>query len=221
MKKITGITMIFGLLLLVTFIHSAYAHPANYRHQHKHSGPGKHGPAIKYQNRHRVFPDRKYKRVLFNSAHYLFHAGIFYRQIGDELIIVNAPDGLIIDSLPHSNSIVVINDRRYYVVNGTYFIKVKSGYKVTKKPATIIIMDSDEIDESSSENIVLEEDDIITTSSSNNTKNKSKDDDSYECHRWGVSQSGYDPTLKQTKEDDGAEKIYKKSKKACMTIRGN
>ena len=61
--------------------------------------------------------------------------GTFYRQAPDGYVVVTAPVGAIITTLPSGYSSVVRNGVTYYVYGGVYYLPHERGFVVVAEPA--------------------------------------------------------------------------------------
>jgi Family of unknown function (DUF6515) len=88
----------------------------------------------------RVLPTG-YRRIHIGRRPYYYYYGTFYTKAdnNNEYIVVDAPEGAIVDALPDGYEIKTIGDTEYYVLDGVYYAEVDTdeiedgvGYQVVK-----------------------------------------------------------------------------------------
>jgi len=205
---------LFKTLLVVTIFgfvsNMAFAHRSYYKHHH----PRHHAPkqvVIHPRHGHRYYSlPRGYRRLIVGTIPFFYRGGVFLRHLNNEYVVVQAPIGVVVQSLPNNYSIIFIQGKKYYVTDDdTHYIKVKDGYQVTSVPE---IYHDDGME--------AIEPEVIEVPSANPQDKKTPGIDRYECHRWGVSQSNYDPTLEDIQENKKKKQSYRLAVNACLKKRG-
>ncbi len=166
-----------------------------------------------YPVRGQVVPalPRDHRVVTHGGARYYFHGGVWYRPQGPRFAIVAPPIGLFIPFLPPYYATVWFGGRPYYYANEVYYTHRGDGYVVVEPPQGDISQAPPPIDQ-------------LFIYPRHNQSDQQQATDRYECHRWAVSQTGFDPTLLQggVPEDPKGQKRadYQRAMSACLEGRG-
>ena len=97
------------------------------RHKH-HNIPKHHYPHYKYKKMpnwgysYKVAPRNAYI-VPHSGARYHYHSGIFYKQYGPKYVIVRAPIGVRVRTLPAGNIRFVNRGRTFFYYYGTFYVR--------------------------------------------------------------------------------------------------
>lgn len=147
-----------------------------------------------------------YVRFYIGGLAYYYHAGIYYRPYRSGYIVVAAPIGAFVTSLPDGFIAFSIGLATYYYLNNTYYIwdDAREGYVVVEKPKGA----EDAIAKATRGRLVVYP-----------NKGQSEDQqakDRYECHRWAVSESGFDPTLEENEYSPKDNDVYRRALAACL-----
>lgn len=153
----------------------------------------------------RVLPG-PYVRIMFGGFPYFYYSGVFYQSYNSGYIVVSAPIGAFVTSLPEGFIAFTIGLATYYYINDTYYTcdDRREGYVVVEKPAGA--------------------DDAIASATTGRLivyPNRGQDEeqqarDRYECHRWAVSESGFDPTLEEEEFSADDNNVYRRALTACL-----
>lgn len=178
-----------------------------------HSPPG-HQPGGGYSPGHarppQIVPSLPYgyRRHYWNGNPYYYHGGHWYRPYGSSYIVVGAPYGLFVSSLPYYSSFW-FGSTRYFYSDGAYYNyePARHGYVVTQSPYA---SDSEDGDGYSDEELYVYP--------AQGQSEQQQADDRYECHRWAVDQTQYDPT--DSDYDAQRRSEYTRAITACLTGRG-
>lgn len=153
---------------------------------------------------------KNYASIRVGGSKYFYQGGIFYRKKSGGYIVVAAPIGARVTNLPVGFVTVRIGLQNYFYINDTYYWKYPSGeYVVVEKhqnaDAALTALNQSEVielliypKEGQSEELV--------------------DRDRYECHRWAVDQTGFDPSLMSESINSYSE--YNRAMTACLEGRG-
>ena len=143
---------------------------------------------------------------------YYYHGGKFYRPSGGVYVVVNAPIGARVKSLPSGYITFGIGSRRYYRVNATYYLwdGPTREYVVVEKPANA--------DEAIDQNTEVTSSANIFVYPRQGQSEAQRDQDRYECHRWAKDQTGFDPSLPE--QDATLSSDYNRAISACLEGRG-
>ena len=123
----------------------------------------------------------------YYRGNYYRYRGGWYRWWGGSWIVWGAPIGLFVPVLPPYFTTVWLNGIPYYYANDTYYVwdGVQGQYEVVEPPAGI--------ESGGSTRAPLSNQLFVYPKSGQSSEQQSKD--CYECHRWEVDQTGYDPTV--------------------------
>jgi hypothetical protein len=172
-----------------------------YRHDRVYPVRGQHIRALPHD--HRV--------VVYSGARYYFHGGIWYRPAGANFVIVAPPIGLYVPLLPPFYSTIWIGRVPYYYANEVYYARQGEGYVVVEPP-------KEEVSQ------VAPADPEMFVYPRQGQSEKQQADDRYACHRWAVSQTGFDPTQPAggaTDAKKGRDRAdYQRAMGACLDGRG-
>lgn len=151
-----------------------------------------------------------YARHYWNGSPYYYSSGYWYRPWGSSYTLVGAPYGLFVPTLPSYYSAFWYGGSRYFLAGSTYYLydSTRRGYVVSQSPYG-------EDDEGSSGSAVGEE---IYVYPARGQSEQQTADDRYECHRWAVDQTGYDPV--ESSYDANRREEYVRAITACLTGRG-
>lgn len=113
-------------ILLISTLCMSFMNTYAQRHHHKKGH--KHNPHYRYANLPRW--GKAYKvapkgALLFNHAgiKFHYHSGIFYKTAGSSYIIVKAPIGIRVKTLPDAKIKFVLNGRKYFYYYGTFYVR--------------------------------------------------------------------------------------------------
>ena len=150
--------------------------------------------------------------VMYGNSRYYFFEGVWYRPEGRRFIIIAPPFGLVAPFLPPYYTTIWVGGVPYYYANEVYYTQGPNGYAVVEPPKG----DVSQAPPSTSSQIF-----IYPRQGQSEQKQAT---DRYECHRWAVSQTGFDPTqppagvlesqMKQKRAD------YQRAMGACLDGRG-
>jgi hypothetical protein len=151
-----------------------------------------------------------YSRHDWHGTPYYHRGGAWYRPYGNRYALVGAPYGLFVSYLPGLYSSFWYGSSRYYYADDTYYTyePARRGYIVTQSPYND---DRDEVDSNSS-------DDDLFIYPARGQSQQQQDQDRYECHRWAVDESHFDPIDGQYERKGRAD--YDRAITACLTGRG-
>lgn len=176
------------------------------RHHHNHYYPPR-GYTVP------VLP-RSYYTVYYRGAPYYYYGGIWYRPHGASFVVIFPPVGIVIPVLPTYYTTVWWGGIPYYYAGGVYYTWYPDyhGYVVTEAPPEAKVQ----------EEAAVSDELFIYPKKGQSEKQQALD--RYECHRWSVDQTGFDPTQpgggvpeaqNATKRSD-----YQRAMKACLEARG-
>jgi hypothetical protein len=89
----------------------------------------------------------RHRNLMVNRTKYFFDSGIFYRNGPGGYVIVRAPMGAILASVPVGSVTFALGGTAYWYYGGTYYRRVPSGYIVVDAPPNAVIaQESDDRD---------------------------------------------------------------------------
>jgi hypothetical protein len=137
---------------------------------------------------------------------YFYYSGVFYQRYNSGYIVVSAPIGAFVTSLPEGFIAFTIGLATYYYINNTYYSwdEAREGYVVVEKPVGA----DKAITRATSERL------MVYPNSGQSEEQQAKD--RYECHRWAVSESGFDPTLEEEEYSEEDNNVYRRAIAACL-----
>lgn len=204
---------VLTLILLFAAVETATAQPPppnrsyrefrDLRHHHNRLYPAR-GQHI------RVLPPR-HRIVVYGGLSYYFYEGAWYRPSGPSFMIVAPPIGLVVPFLPPYYTTVWVGRVPYYYANDVYYMNRGDGYVVVQPPKE----DVSQAPPPAEEMFIYPRLD---------QSEKQQADDRYACHRWAVSQTGFDPTQPpgvtsaSRQRKDRAD--YQRAMSACLDGRG-
>jgi hypothetical protein len=150
-----------------------------------------------------------YRDYYWNGGRYYAYGGRWYRPYNGSYIAIGIPFGLFVTTLPGYYTSFWFGGTRYFYSDHTYYVfePERRGYVVTHSPY------GDDEDEDTSR---LGDDLFVYPARGQSEQQQA--DDRYECHRWAVDQSRYDPL--DDDYDAGLRADYQRAMTACLTGRG-
>jgi hypothetical protein len=168
-----------------------------HRHYHKHG------------HRVRVLP-KPHIRIVISGFPYFYYAGVFYKEASSGYIVVSAPIGAYVKTLPAGFIAFSLGAFTYYYVNDTYYQwnDARDGYLVVAKP------------EGADEAMLNATQGRLYVYPKHGQSEEQQAEDRYACHRWAVSESGVDPTTDEVEPTAQEGQDYKRAMAACLEGRG-
>lgn len=185
-------------------------------------------PARGYKFDHRYHHDRYYpprgrvveglphgyRVVPYHGGHYYFYGGVWYRPYGRRFVVISPPVGLFVSVLPPFYTTIWVGGVPYYYADGVYYVwrPAERGYIVAEAPPESVVT-----------TLPATPEQLFIYPKSGQSEQRQATD-RYECHRWAVSQTGFDPT--QPVADLSASQIvakradYQRAMTACLEARG-
>lgn len=150
------------------------------------------------------------------GGRYGYHGGNWYRWSGRAWVVWSAPIGAFVPWLPPYFTTVWWYGIPYYYANDTYFVwdADRSAYEVVAPPTGM--------DQAATTQAPAS--DRLFAYPDRGQSEAQQKEDRYECHRWAVTQTGFDPTQPKVgmstdtlarKHDD-----YLRAEAACLDGRG-
>lgn len=157
-----------------------------------------------------------YRSVIYGRSRYYFHEGIWYSPHGRRFAVVAPPFGLIVPFLPLYYTTIRIGGIPYYYANDVYYTQSAGGYMVVEPPKGEATAAPSPTEQTPANQV------FIYPRQGQNEKKQA--DDRYECHRWVVSQTGYDPIKPPVNLSEAQmtqkRADYQRASAACLDGRG-
>ena len=150
----------------------------------------------------------RHTRVVIGPKVYYYSDGVYLVKRSGAYVVVGAPVGARIARLPYGFRSFWIGPRRFFFVNSTYYVYAPDSrdYVVVEAPTG-----ANEAAQS------MTPDPVVYPASSQS--DEQIDQDRYECHRWAIDESDFDPTRSQ--QDSLADRDkYNRALTACLTGHG-
>lgn len=151
-----------------------------------------------------------------DGSRYLYRNGNWYRWDGRLWIVWGAPIGLYVPFLPPYFTTIWWYGVPYYYANDTYYVWAddRRSYEVVAPP--------DGIDGSATSQPPASNRLFVYPKSGQSADQQKRDE--YECHRWAVGQTGFDPTVSgggvPADQAIGKRNDYFRAQVSCLEGRG-
>ncbi|KAB0481235.1 hypothetical protein SAMN04490202_3416 [Pseudomonas reinekei] len=166
------------------------------------------GPGPQYRPGHVIdrFPDRDY-RVPYGGRDYFYSGGYWYRPQGPRYVVVQPPRGIRIRYLPDYAREVWIGGSLLFLAAGSYYAYQQStqDYVVVEPPGQPLVTGNG-ID--------------VEAYPANGQTPEQVNQDGYDCYRWAVEQSGFDPRVDTYQPDPTVVQTYRQAQGGCLSSRG-
>jgi len=77
--------------------------------------------------------------VAVESTTYSYFSGIYYRPAANAHVVVTAPEGALVDSLPDGHGMSDYEGKTYYYYFGSFYLEEGGKYRVVKPPPGVIV----------------------------------------------------------------------------------
>ncbi len=157
---------------------------------------------------------RGYRHVPHRGSDFYFNSGIWYRSSDRHFSVVFPPFGLIVPVLPSFYTTLWVGGLPYYYAGGVYYVwrPEERAYMVTNPPPEYEVIED------------LTAPKQLFIYPKNDQREEQQATDRYECHRWSVDQTGFDPTRpggNVSPEHNVSKRAdYQRAMKACLEARG-
>jgi hypothetical protein len=190
-----------------------------------HRPPGYY-PYSRYGHAHYYYPPRgyvtpwlpsSYYTVNYGASRYYYGGGAWYRPYGSYFTVIAPPIGLTIGFLPSVYTTYWYGGYPYYYANSVYYTRRPDygDYMVTTPPSGV----PDRVEES----VTSDGQDFFMYPREGQSEEEQARD-RYECHRWSVDETGFDPSQPSSggSSDDLAARRsdYVRAITACLDARG-
>lgn len=157
------------------------------------------------------FPDRNY-RVPYRGQDYFFSGGYWYRPQGPRYVVVTPPYGIRVQYLPDYAREVRVGGSLLFLAAGAYYAYEESTrqYVVVQPPAEAPPPPPPPQGESYD----------VVAYPANGQSPAQVQQDGYDCYRWAVQQSGFDPRTVTYAPDPAVVQAYRQAQGNCLSSRG-
>ncbi len=149
--------------------------------------------------------------IVHGGSRYYFSAGVWYRPYRSHFTVVVPPIGLFVPVLPPYYTTIWIGSVPYYYANEVYYAHRGDGYVVVEPPSGDVSQAPPPAEQ-------------MFVYPRLGQSEKQQADDRYECHRWAVDQTDFDPTQPPGATSAGAKTEkradYQRAMGACLDGRG-
>jgi hypothetical protein len=154
--------------------------------------------------------------VVHGGVQFYFAAGVWYRSAAPgRFVVVAPPIGIVVPVLPPFYTTVWVGAVPYYYANDVYYVQGAQGYTVVAPPPSNVI-----VEQPPPGNVAQAPPDQVFIYPRQGQNEQQQAADRYECHRWAVSQTGYDPTLSPGTAPAQKQTEYQRALSACLDGRG-
>ena len=155
-----------------------------------------------------------YSRIPYRGQDYFYSEGYWYRPQGPRYVVVNPPYGVRVRSLPSYSQEVWIGSSLLFLAAGTYYAYQSDSqeYVVVNPPQNETVYSEPAQQQSNGYDPVAYP--------LNGQSQQQVELDHYQCYRWGVDQSGFDPANITSQPQPAVVDLYRRSMGACLADRG-
>ena len=141
---------------------------------------------------------------------YWFHGGVWYRPDHGQYVVIAPPIGVFVPVLPPFYTTLMLGGVPYYYANDTYYVwrAQEHQYEVVDPPQDV---ESATVTPAPAQNM------FVYPNRGQSAEQEAKD--RYECHRWAVDQTGFDPTTATGDVDAAKRDDYQRATTACLAAR--
>ena len=209
------LTVLSGIILFgyPQTVHARHAQHAQHgkfldsRYGHNHYYPSRGGFVTALPRDHRV--------VIYGDVSYHCHEGVWYRPEGPRFVIVAPPFGLVVPFLPPYYATIWVGGLPYYYADKVYYTPTVGGYMVVAPPQESAVS---QVPPPASSVPSVER---LFIYPREGQSEQQQANDRYQCHRWAVSQTGYDPTQPSGGAPSAQKRSeYQRAMGACLDARG-
>ncbi len=172
------------------------------------------GPGPRYRPGQQIdrFPDREY-RVPYGGMDYFYSGGYWYRPLGPRYVVVEPPRGIRVSYLPDYAEQVWIGGSLLFLAAGSYyaFQENTQDYMVVEPPGG---NPQQQQPQPASKGYDVE------AYPANGQSAEQVNQDGYECYKYAVQQSGFDPRTATYQPDPSVVQNYRQAQGNCLSSRG-
>ncbi len=148
----------------------------------------------------------RHHQVVVGSTVYYYSDGVYFMKRGTAYTVVGAPIGIRVGNLPYGFRNFHVGHRRYFYANHTYYVYAPATYNYVVVAAP------------SGAPTTFEDLSPVVYPASGQS-DEQMEQDRYECHRWAMDDSAFDPTGTQANSSAEGERYYR-ALSVCLSGRG-
>jgi hypothetical protein len=155
-------------------------------------------------------PPRHVHWVPWHGARYGYYNGVWYQPYGATYVVARPPVGIVVSGLPAFATAVAIGGVSYLYANGVYYRdRGDDSYEVVPSPVVV---------STSGDGGPMRT--FVYPKLGQSAEKQASDE--YECHRWAVNQTGFDPSAAAAVQGTGPAQRsdYARAQNACLEGRG-
>lgn len=157
------------------------------------------------------FPDRHWQ-VPYRGQDYFYSGGYWYRPHGPRYVVVQPPYGIRVSIIPSYAREVWVGSSLFFLAAGSYYAyqPATQDYIVVEPPATIVQPAPQPVSNGY---------DVVAYPANGQTPAQI-DQDRYDCYRWAVDQSHFDPAHIAYAPAPAVVQTYRQAEGNCLNSRG-
>ena len=157
------------------------------------------------------FPERNY-RVPYRGQDYFFSGGYWYRPQGPRYVVVAPPYGIRVHYLPDYAREVWVGSALFFLAAGAYYTYESSSQQyVVVEPPTAVPAPQPAPQGNGYD---------VVAYPANGQSPAQVQQDGYDCYRWAVQQSGFDPQAVTYAPAPAVVQAYRQAQGNCLSSRG-
>ncbi|MBI6910240.1 DUF6515 family protein [Pseudomonas palleroniana] len=171
------------------------------------------GPGPQYRPGYVVdrFPERNY-RVPYRGQDYFYSGGYWYRPQGPRYVVVTPPYGIRVQYLPDYAREVWVGSALFFLAAGAYYTYESSTQQyVVVQPPTQVPTPPPAPQGNGYD---------VVAYPANGQSQGQVQQDGYDCYRWAVQQSGFDPQAVTYAPAPAVVQTYRQAQGNCLSSRG-
>ncbi|MFJ2333020.1 DUF6515 family protein [Pseudomonas helleri] len=189
-------------------------HPNDVRWAGRPDGHGNGwGPGPQYRPGYVIdrFPGQ-YRQVPYRGQNFFFSGGYWYRPQGPRYVVVQPPYGIRVSIIPSYAREVWVGSSLFFLAAGSYYAyqPATQDYIVVEPPATIVQPAPQPVSNGY---------DVVAYPANGQTPAQI-DQDRYDCYRWAVDQSHFDPAHIAYAPAPAVVQTYRQAEGNCLNSRG-
>lgn len=181
------------------------------------------GPGPQYRPGQMIdrFPGR-YDRVPWRGQDYFFSDGYWYRPQGPRYVVVAPPYGVRTHYLPDYAQQLWIGGALFFVAAGTYYQYMDNtqDYVVVNPPVDQPVVQQPQVIQQQIAQPAPSNGYDVNFYPANGQPPEQVAQDHYDCQRWAVQQSGFDPAVASYAPAPEVVSIYRQNMANCLVSRG-
>ncbi|SDV12248.1 DUF6515 family protein [Pseudomonas mucidolens] len=189
-------------------------HPNDHRWPGRPNGHGNGwGPGPHHRPGYIVdrFPDRNY-RVPYRGQDYFFSNGYWYRPQGPRYVVVTPPYGIEVRYLPDYAREVWVGNTLFFLAAGAYYTYEADSQQYVVVQPPVASLPRPPAPQGNGYDVVAYP--------ANGQSPAQVRQDGYDCYRWGVQQSGFDPQTVTYAPAPTVVQTYRQAQGDCLGSRG-